>query len=60
MYFQETEIDKLEDVLRKGFKKEDGPFVRGLDTALHSFNVERQTYYGGTFVGNHVHRSLKV
>ncbi len=24
------------------------------------FNVQRQAYYGGTFVGNHVHRCLKV
>ena len=46
--------------MRKGFNKEDGPFVRALDRALSSFNVERQAYYSGTFVGNHVHRTLKV
>ena len=34
--------------------------MKSLDDALASFNVERQAYYGGTFVGNHVHRSLKV
>ena len=39
-------------------KKENGPFVKGLDTALVSFNVHRQAYYSGTFVGNHVHRTL--
>ena len=31
-----------------------------LDKALASFHVERQAYYSGTFVGNHVHRCLKV
>ena len=31
-----------------------------LDEALASFNVERQAYYSGTFVGNHVHRALKI
>lgn len=42
------------------FAKEDGPFIRSLDKALSEFNVERQAYYSGTFVGNHVHRALKV
>ncbi len=46
--------------MEKGFKKEHGPFVRSLETALKSFNVERQAYYFGTFVGNHVHATLKV
>ena len=46
--------------MRKEFNKEDGPFVRELDRALSSFNVQRQAYYSGTFVGNHVHRCLKV
>ena len=34
--------------------------MKALDSALASFNVQRQAYYGGTFVGNHVHRCLKV
>ena len=38
----------------------DGVFVRALDKALSSFNVERQAYYGGTFIGNHVHKCLEV
>lgn len=46
--------------LKKGFDKHEGVFVRGLDKALSSFNVERQAYFGGTFIGNHVHRALKV
>ncbi len=44
----------------QGFKTHDGPFVRTLDSTLKSFNVVRQAYYSGTFVGNHVHRTLKV
>ena len=58
--FQESEIRKQESVVKKGFKSEEGPFANSLDKILFSFNVERQAYYGGTFVGNHVHRSLKV
>ena len=44
----------------KGFCKEDGYFVKALDEALCSFNVERQAYHGGSFIGNHIHRALKV
>ena len=46
--------------MQKGFLNEDGPFVHSLDEALSSFNVQRQAYHGGTFVGNHVHRSLQI
>ena len=34
--------------------------MKALDTALASFHVQRQAYYSGTFIGNHVHRTLKV
>lgn len=44
----------------KGLARKDGPFVQSLDSTLASFNVQRQAYYSGTFVGNHVHRTLKV
>ena len=57
---QDRDFSKLGESIAKGFKKEDGPFVKGLDTALKSFHVIRQAYYSGTFVGNHVHRALKV
>ncbi len=50
----------LESAALKKFPNETGPFVKGLDNALKSFNVDRTPYYGGTFIGNHVHRSLKV
>ena len=45
---------------KKGFKRKEGPFVQALDAALASFNVCRQAYYSGTFVGNHIHRTLEV
>ena len=51
---------KLQATLDKEFNKEDGPFVKSLDRALTSFNVHRQEYYTGTFVGNHVHLCLKA
>lgn len=48
----------LEVILKDGFHKEEGPFA--LERALASFNVQHQAYYSGSFVGNHVHRTLKV
>jgi hypothetical protein len=56
----DREIDKVKSDIEKGFRMEEGPFIIGLDRALKSFNVQREAYYGGTFVGNHVHRCLKV
>lgn len=45
---------------KKGLSRKDGPFVRALEDALASFNVQRQAYYSGTFVGNHIHKTLEV
>lgn len=57
---KERELSRIR-AQRKGLlKKKEGPFVEGLDKALASFNVYRQAYYGGTFIGNHIHRTLKV
>ena len=50
----------MNEVVQKGFEKSEGPFVKALDDALATFHVERQAYYSGTFVGNHVNRCLKV
>ena len=49
-------------VLQKGNKepRNEGPFVKNLDRTLATFNVCRQAYYSGTFVGNHIHTTLKV
>ena len=60
MYTQRKELTRIDKVVQKEFVKSQGPFVKGLDKALDSFNVHRQAYYSGTFVGNHVHTSLKV
>ena len=60
IFFKDKQIDDLSRRLRQGFASQDGVLVKALDSALASFNVQRQTYYGGTFVGNHVHRYLKV
>ena len=57
---QETDKDKEEVTMRKGFPQEEGHFVESLDLALKDFHVERETYFGGTFVGNHIHTTLKV
>lgn len=38
----------------------EGPFVKGVETALQSLNVQRQQYHGGAFVGNHVNKMLQV
>ena len=45
---------------QEGLSRKDGPFIKNLDDTLASFNVVRQAYYIVTFVGNHVHRTLKV
>ena len=54
-----NEIIQAEASTAKGFKFHDGPFVKTLDSALAEFNVHRQAY-SLSFVGNHVHRTLKV
>ncbi|KAL5516722.1 hypothetical protein EMCRGX_G002128 [Ephydatia muelleri] len=56
----ESEINHATKVVEKGFKIQDGPFCAGLDNALQSFNVKRQQYFGGVFVGNHIHKTLMV
>ena len=51
-------MKELDKVVNKKFNRSDGPFVKNLDSVLSSFHVERQAYYGGTFVGTHVHSCL--
>ncbi len=57
---QEKEIEQQKTKMIKGFEKEDMIFVKCLDQALATFNVERQAYDGGSIIGNHIHRALKV
>ena len=51
---------KCTATVKKGFSVKEGPFVKKLDSALQSIGVHRQQYFGGAFVGNHVHKALKV
>ena len=57
---QEDEIAHIRDELKKGFATHDGPFVKELDNTLQMLGVSRQQYFGGVFVGNHVHKSLQA
>ena len=41
-------------------RKHEGPFVKGVEAALQSLNVQRQQYIGSAFIGNLVHKSLQV
>ena len=50
-------MKNLDKVVSKKFPRGDGPC---LDNMLSSFHVQRQAYYSGTFVGNHVHSCLRV
>ncbi|KAL5499487.1 hypothetical protein EMCRGX_G010914 [Ephydatia muelleri] len=56
----EKEIASQSNAVEKGFNKHEGPFVQRLDTALQSFKVKRQQYFGGVFVGNHIYKALKL
>ena len=44
----------------KGFSVKEGPFIKELGSTLQSIGVHRQQYFGGAFIGNHVHKALKV
>lgn len=54
------DITNCTATVKKGFSATDGPFVKELDSALQSIGVHRQQYFGGAFIGNHVHKALKV
>ena len=57
---QAQEIKKHDELLKEKFKPRDGPFLQSLSKALTALDVLKQAYQGGTFVGNHVHKLLKV
>ena len=42
--FPDRSISDLQKVIDKGFERSEGPFVKELDSALASFNVQRQAY----------------
>ncbi|KAL5510748.1 hypothetical protein EMCRGX_G006349 [Ephydatia muelleri] len=55
-----TQVRKCRAAVKKGFNEKEGPFVKRLDSALQEIGVQRQQYFGGAFIGNHVHKALKV
>ena len=57
---QEKQMKDVKEASKEGFDMEDGPFIKALDNTLGAMNVHRQAYYGGTFIGNHAHKCLKV
>lgn len=57
---QRKEMSKLDKTLKERFVPRDGPFFSTLERSLQELNVKRQAYQGGTFVGNHVHKLLRV
>ncbi len=57
---QEKLVKELEAAINKGFSLKNGPFITALNASLQEFKVATQAYYGGTFVGNHVHKCLQV
>ena len=43
----------------KDLKKAAGPCVTSLEAVLPQYQIKRQAYHSGAFVGNHIHRALK-
>ena len=57
---QESEICLMKTTVAKKFEPKHGPFFQCLSRSLVELNIDRQAYHGGTFVGNHVNKLLKV
>ena len=43
-----------------GFNLQEGPCIKAIEDCLTVLGVCLQRYFGGIFVGNHVHKILKV
>eukprot|EP00731_Ephydatia_muelleri_P000541 Em0001g541a len=56
---QEAKVAKCIAAVERGYPEKEGPFVKILDNALQSFGVQRQQYFSGAFIGNHVHTALQ-
>lgn len=59
-YIKDKEINSVEAQLKKKFNPRDGPHFSSLSKTLDTLHVQRQAYHGGSFVGNHVNKLLKV
>nr|XP_047131748.1 uncharacterized protein LOC124810629 isoform X2 [Hydra vulgaris] len=55
-----AKIIELEELKTKTFEKSHGPLVKKLDEVLCGLNVQRQAYHGKRFIGNYVHKVLKL
>ena len=56
--FKETEAKELSR--KNSLENKNGPCVQRLDKELQQIGVHPQAYHGGDFIGNHVHKALKV
>lgn len=54
---QKAEAHRLKD---NKLLKTEGPCVQAIKRSLQEIGVDRQAYHGGSFIGNHVHKCLKV
>ena len=57
---QSSERKKLQKAIVSKVKRLGGPCTDQLDHVLQSLHIARQAYRSGSFVGNHVHKMLKV
>nr|XP_047133997.1 uncharacterized protein LOC124812047 isoform X3 [Hydra vulgaris] len=55
-----AKLIELEELRSKTFEKSHGPLVKKLDEVLCGLHVQRQAYHGKCFIGNHVHKMLKL
>ena len=57
---KEEKIKTLRQSIQNEFSLDDGPFIKSVKSCLDLLGVCQQPYYGGIFVGNHVHKILQV
>ena len=57
---------KCTATVKRGYSEKEGPFDKTLDNAMQSFGVHDSSILGGggggggAFIGNHVHKALKI
>ena len=50
----------MQHLQNNNIRQHNGPYIEALDQTLSTIGVQRQAYFGGTFVGNHVHKCCQV
>ena len=53
-----AEFQKLKTTTK--YHNSDGPCLKALNKVLTTKNVQRQTYHGQNFIGNHINKMLKI